>query len=96
MSFEMAAITIGIICFVLSALVAKIRVKWVELVLIVVIPFFIASGFYWFPVLFLGRSDDQYSTWSSLFVTSWGIIGVICMFLGCSLFSRNKKHIGNG
>lgn len=96
MSFEMAAITIGIICFTCSALVSKIRVKWVELVLIVVIPFVIASSFYWFPVLFLGRSDDQYSTWSSLFVTLWGIIGVICMFLGYLLFNRDRKHVGKG
>jgi len=52
----------------------------------VVLPFVLATGFYWLPV-WLGRNPSEYSSWALLFIGTWFLAGagssaIVLLFRG--------------
>lgn len=87
------AIIVAIITAIAAAMLARFGSLYLKIPLIVIVAYATAYCVYWSPVWF-GATDDQYSSWSQLFIHPWFIVGLVSGFIalfGIKHFKNNGK-----
>ena len=87
------AIIVAIITAITAAMLTRFGRLYFKIFIIVIVAYGSAYCAYWAPVWF-GATDDQYSSWSQLFIHPWFIVGLVSGFItlfGIKHFKSNSK-----
>ena len=92
MSLEFGAIIVTIVSIVFAILTNKLRSLVVRIILLAVIAYGLSYTLYWYPV-WLGATDDQYSSWAPIFINICFGMGLTGGFvtIGVSLWLKRPR-----
>ena len=88
MSWLSGVISIGIVCFVLSYTILKIKHTGLKIISIIFTPYVLSSITYWV----LAHGSSQYGSWTGLVIETWSLSGLIGLLFGLLIFSKFGKE----
>ncbi|MDR3672636.1 MAG: hypothetical protein P4L36_17450, partial [Holophaga sp.] len=90
LSFTSGIPFIAALCVLISIGIARLEFPIIRISLAFLIPIGLSYAVYYYPVMFLNHSLDQYTMWAGIFVSIWSLAGIIASFITILILRRDK------